>query len=209
MIGENIAFLRSQNPLFSGDFGLTQVIDNQGYSVNPGIDGQTSFTSADGRVTHFAGDEFSLNGGCPTVRAYDGALSSGSAVITHRYTSGTTTGPGAVIMNRNVSSKWNTIWMGFGWSDIRDASGASPSSASGAPDAELARKILGAVLPIACIRGENPTDTPGPGELAALPAVSRLHPNTPNPFNPTTTITFDLAREGHVSLRLTTSGVES
>ena len=45
------------------------------------------------------------------------------------------------------------------------------------------------------------TDTGG-DETDALPRVSALHQNVPNPFNPTTTIRFDLAREGHVELRI-------
>jgi flagellar hook assembly protein FlgD len=32
--------------------------------------------------------------------------------------------------------------------------------------------------------------------------VTALHPNVPNPFNPVTRIAFDLARDGHVSLRI-------
>jgi hypothetical protein len=34
----------------------------------------------------------------------------------------------------------------------------------------------------------------------AVPRVTRLYPNAPNPFNPQTTLCFDLAREGRVSL---------
>jgi hypothetical protein len=39
------------------------------------------------------------------------------------------------------------------------------------------------------------------GEVSsALPSVTCLHANVPNPFNPQTTLYFDLARAGHVSL---------
>ncbi|MBN1895766.1 T9SS type A sorting domain-containing protein, partial [bacterium] len=34
----------------------------------------------------------------------------------------------------------------------------------------------------------------------ARPAVFRLHPNHPNPFNPKTTFAFDLPNESHVTL---------
>jgi len=42
----------------------------------------------------------------------------------------------------------------------------------------------------------------GGDETSSLPRVSALYQNTPNPFNPTTTIYFDVAREGHVELRI-------
>ncbi|MFQ5599803.1 MAG: T9SS type A sorting domain-containing protein, partial [Candidatus Krumholzibacteriia bacterium] len=35
-----------------------------------------------------------------------------------------------------------------------------------------------------------------------VPRTTRLYPNAPNPFNPTTTIRFDVAREGRVELRI-------
>lgn len=35
-----------------------------------------------------------------------------------------------------------------------------------------------------------------------LPAQCRLYQNTPNPFNPVTTISFELAQEGHVTLEI-------
>ena len=104
-------------------------------------------------------------------------------------------------MNKNSALNWNTAWMGFGWFDIRDAFNANPSSGSGAPDTRLARKILNALLPVSCVRAENPTDTPEP-DVEAVPAVSKLHQNVPNPFNPTTTIKFDLAHDGQVRLQI-------
>jgi flagellar hook assembly protein FlgD len=43
---------------------------------------------------------------------------------------------------------------------------------------------------------------PGNEGAAAIPARTVLYPNVPNPFNPVTTIRFDLAHDGHVSLQV-------
>jgi len=40
----------------------------------------------------------------------------------------------------------------------------------------------------------------GEEEVAGIPSVFALHPNAPNPFNPTTTIRFDVPRESRVTL---------
>ena len=115
--------------------------------------------------------------------------------MTHNYKSATTTGAGAIIMNKNSTLKWNTIWMGFGWFDIRDAFGGSP----GTPELTLIQKIM-TVLPVNCIEGGEPTPAPDP--VLEAPRVTALHPNVPNPFNPTTKIAFDLAHAGPVKLQI-------
>jgi hypothetical protein len=161
--------------------------------------GAGSFTSHDGRIAEFRGDLAVLSGGCPAVRAYDFASATGTAVVTHRYGAGVDGNmTGAVVMNRNEAYRWNTIWMGFPWFDL-----GTPPGHWELPDAGgiLAGKILACVLPPDCARAVDPTGTRAE-DAAALPVAPALHPCVPNPFNPTTTIRFDLDRASPVDLRI-------
>jgi hypothetical protein len=195
LLGESTAFDHRVNALFSVDMGLANVVTDQALSVNPDVLGGTSFTFASGNLQSFLGDKFSLNGGCPVIRNYDGASAAGTAVATHHYRSGATTGTGAIIMNKNAVLKWNTVWMGFGWADIRDPFGGPP----GTPELTLIQKIFNGVLPVSCIEGLDPTTIEDP-QATALPRVTALYPCEPNPFNPTTVLRFDIATPGHVDL---------
>jgi hypothetical protein len=205
-IGDDVAFeLNNQaSPtLLTTYLGLGsggQIADDQGLSVNPNVDGVASFTFSNGNTATFGADLFALNGGCPTPRNYDGSdVTTGvNAIATHKYVSGATVGKNAMIMNKNTTDDWNTIWQGFSWFDIRQAFNTSPLNNT--PDIALARRILNAALPAGCVKAEGPTDVPA--ETEAVPAVSMLHQNVPNPFNPTTVIKFNLARDGHVRLQI-------
>jgi hypothetical protein len=100
-------------------------------------------------------------------------------------------------MNRNAALEWNTVWCGFGWLDVRDQ--GAPSNPG--PQEVLATKILNGTVPAPCLSGD-PTGVPGDPSPGAVPTVTALHQNIPNPFNPTTKITFDLARDGQVRLQV-------
>lgn len=165
-----------------------------------------SFTFATGSVGSFGTERFALRGGPPT-RHFDGLAAGGTAVSTHRYsgTSGTPLGSSAVVMNKSSSLRWNTIVCGFPWFDINDPYAPVPlpgnpyvTDPPGQPERTLTSKILAGVLPAGCVRGPNPTDDDDP----RLPLVTALHPNVPNPFNPTTRISFDLAVAGRTRLQI-------
>jgi hypothetical protein len=67
----------------------------------------------------------------------------------------------------------------------------------------LLAQVLNCVLPVDCRETpDEQVDVPGADTPATVPARTVLHPNVPNPFNPVTTIAFDLAGSGHVSLRV-------
>ena len=200
LLGEDLVQANSTfpNPLLVNEMGVTLAANDQGLGFHPDVRGEASFTWADGAVTDFTGQNFNLDAtaACTRQRNYDALGATGTAVVTHRYASGAATGDGAVVMNANPAAHWNTVMMSFWWSDVRMAGpGDSPAR-------DFMAAILDAALPTACQAVPDPTtDVPGPGgEVDALPRVTVLHPNAPNPFNPATTIRFDLGRTGHVTL---------
>jgi hypothetical protein len=198
IVGENVVQERGTNPLFSSDFGLALGNTNNGSgALSPDVLAVANFSFESGATATFLGDKFSLGGGCPDIRNYDG-LTATTGTVTHRYRSGTVNSPfAAIVMNKNAALNWNTIMSSFAWFDVRDAFGGPP----GRPEKDLLGKVLQAVLPGGCLQGENPTDNGGDG-VEALPKRTALHQNVPNPFNPTTKISFDLARDGHVKLQV-------
>ena len=193
------------NALFTTYCGVGAVVQDQGLSVNPDVVGQTSFTFAPSNcTTSFAEDVFSLNGGCPAIRNYDGFTAGGTAVATHRYRSGVMLGHAAVLMNARPATNANTIVMGFNWADMRSplcVPPGCPNPNPSAPSRSLAARILACTVPTTCVYIMGPVDVPE-GDRLDGPLVSALHPNVPNPFNPTTTIAFDLARAGYVRLEV-------
>ena len=102
-------------------------------------------------------------------------------------------------MHSDAAFGSNTIMMTHPWFDIRDL--GAPSSPE--PEERLLAQVLYCVLPLDCyISPGEQVDAPPQDESTTLPARTALYANVPNPFNPVTTIEFDLARDGHVSLNI-------
>ncbi len=121
----------------------------------------------------------------------------GIGVQTHVYGKGSPSAAGAIVMHANASG-YTTIMQSFPWFAIRSGIGQSPSQAAD----DLMLTILGCALTQDCLEAIDPTDVPDDKDQLAAPSRTTLHQNTPNPFNPMTTINFDLARDSHVSLKI-------
>jgi hypothetical protein len=205
VLGSDILEERPTEPLYASEMGVVLESPDQGISPNPDVEGNASFTfafpGATTCVADFTGDAYSLQGGCPSPRDYDGLGASGSAVETHHYTHPTdaTTSAAAIVMNSSAPAAWNTILQSHPWFDIRDLSGSPPVPER--PQWMLAARVLGCVLRLQC-HGHGGTSVPWEEPGIRTPRRTVLHPNVPNPFNPETTIHFDLAHDAHVRLRL-------
>jgi hypothetical protein len=171
---------------------------DQGQDSNPDVFGVANFTTHTSCIQTHTSDQFSLNGGCPIIRDYDDIRPTGTGVQTHSYGKGSASAAGAIVMYANPNG-FTTILQSFPWFDIRAGIGQSPSKA----DEILMTSILSCALPVNCQESPNPTDVGDDGNnQIAAPSRTALHQNKPNPFNPMTTISFDLARDSHVSLKV-------
>jgi hypothetical protein len=227
MIGANALEEWPTAPLYNVSMQVTLASADQGLNANPDVLGIGPFTFDQGAgsvAKDFTGDEYSLAGGCPVIRNYDGLASTGSGVETHVYRDPVTqsTGDAGIVMNSNPDADWNTILQSHAWFDMRETFGhPSPAPTLATPQKVLMEKILSAALPLDCQEALDPTDTgqPGdeidaprealdptdtgqPGDEIDAPRNTSLAQNFPNPFNPMTRIEFDLARDGQVSLTI-------
>jgi hypothetical protein len=200
VIGENWATDTWPHGLTSTDLALAEVFPAQERGRNPDVQGTASYSFVNGNSVDFVDVSFSLNGGCPAMRRYDSARPGTSAVGVLKYKEGDLLSDGsAMVVNKSDALNWNAVATLFNWFDMRDKSGGlPPGPPPGQAELTLARRVLGGVLPAACVQLHDPTDV----AAAAAPRVTALHQAYPNPFNPTTTIAFDLAVEAEVQLRV-------
>jgi hypothetical protein len=130
-------------------------------------------------------------GGCPLVNDFDVLDPTGASIIEFPYPA---SGDGAVISKQTLNSVGKTatvVMSGFSFPYIRDASLEFILAR-----AEFLRDVLikmgYAIGPVGT--GVDPGDGPT--------YVNALGNAYPNPFNPTTTITYAIKERGHVSLKV-------
>jgi hypothetical protein len=189
---------RPSSTLYSTDMGAVYVAADQAQDSNPDVYGVANFVTHQSCAQTHVGDKFALAGGCPTIRDYDD-IDAGAGTLTHEYGKdpGGPGGAGAIVMYANPAG-YTTILQSFPWFDIRSSVGQGPTAA----DEVLLQKVLACALPGDCLESIDPTDVPDDKDQLEIPSRTALHQNTPNPFNPMTTIKFDLARDSHVSLKI-------
>ena len=138
-------------------------------------------------------DQFYLFGGCPIINKFDvlDKTGNGKWALDYPAYNGTTYYAGIMSHWQNGSGAGiRTMWFGFSFQDIRDDS----MGPSGLPIDRF--KITQAIF--AFFQGSTNADiTP-----AATPASYRLAQNFPNPFNPSTTIQYDMKEKGLVRIKI-------
>ena len=148
----------------------------------------TGDKSANVFVHYGTPDQFYLFGGCPSINSFDvlSAVAGGDTALTYPAVGGVE--KVAAIASANVNSYARTVktmWFGFSFSYIRDDEMGWPLDRF-----EIAYDAF-IWLGNDAWMGTDET-----------PKAYRLAQNFPNPFNPTTTIKFDMKAKGLVRIRL-------
>ncbi len=150
-------------------------------------------TGVEGGIFYHGGNtyQFCISGGCPVVNSFDvlAPIENGVPALAYPEYAGETYYAGIQSSHTNaMGSMVNTMWFGFSFMYIRDTG----------PGAPMMRNRIFRDIKFWINMGIGNPDVTG-GEV---PAAYRLAQNFPNPFNPTTTIKFDMKTKGHVSLKV-------
>jgi hypothetical protein len=134
--------------------------------------------------------EFYIFGSCPIINQFDvlSATANGAVALWYPDCDGDSYSAGIQSVRDNAAGySARTMWLGFSWMYIRDASVGGAVIRN-----ELWNDVY---LWFNGIPNSDITED-------EVPKANKLSQNFPNPFNPTTTIKFDVRAKGHVKLQV-------
>jgi hypothetical protein len=149
-----------------------------------------------GSVSGIFGTDLSFYayGGCPLLNGFDvlDDTNRGSVALWYPEYEGDSYAAAIQSSQPNAAGyDVKTLWLGFSFMYVREAEIEAP----------LARDLL--LAEFMSWNGHPLKVWPDVGPLEdEIPSAYRLSQNFPNPFNPTTTIKFDIRSKGHVRLRI-------
>jgi len=202
VLGDDIAFDLDQHLTtphaieFMSNWCGVDYVENSYYDLTGGREagGVVSplITGAPTGIFYHGGapDQFNVFGGCPIVNRFDvlTPTANGAAALLYPDFEGDSYIAGIQAENTNAAGyNVRTMWFGFSFMYFRDIG----------PNAPMVRNLIFKEVIEWMQATTNPDITHG-----EVPGAYDLAQNFPNPFNPQTTIKFDMKAKGHVTLKI-------